>query len=96
MQYVMNQFFSFQIATSNNWKDLHQAPNPYNISLLWFAESEYWNKMRAPEENGYINDKDGKGQGEVGIWTRRRPTERDYGAASMRKAKQWRETPAPA
>jgi hypothetical protein len=52
--------------------------------------------MRAPEENGYINDKDGKGQNEVEIRNRRGRTERDHGAASMRKAKQWRETPAPA
>jgi len=43
--------------------------------------------MRAPEEFGYINEKDGKGQDEVGIRARRRPTERDYGETSMRKAK---------
>jgi hypothetical protein len=43
--------------------------------------------MKAPEEIGYINEKDGKGQDRVGIRTRRRPVERDYGAASMRKAK---------
>ena len=67
------------------------TPDVYSIylkfNLLWFAESEYWNKMRAPEEFGYINEKDGKGQDEVGIRARRRPTERDYGETSMRKAK---------
>jgi len=29
--------------------------------------------MRAPEEIGYINEKDGKVQDDVGIRTRRRP-----------------------
>jgi hypothetical protein len=43
--------------------------------------------MRAPKEIGYIIEKDGKGQDEVGIRIRRRPTEWDYGAASMRGAK---------
>jgi hypothetical protein len=41
----------------------------------------------SPGRDRYINEKDGKGQDEAGIRNRRRPIERDDGAASMRKAK---------